>query len=49
MLWVRAYGPTRICYCALGHGVEAFANPSYRLLLQRGAQWVLRQLGEGGA
>jgi len=46
VLWVRDYGTARICYCGLGHGVEAFANPSYRLLLQRGARWVLRELEE---
>jgi len=44
MLWVREYGKARICYNALGHGVEAFANPTLRTLLERGALWVLGQL-----
>lgn len=45
MLWVREYGNARICYNAMGHGVEAFEHPANRILLQRGALWVLRQLG----
>ncbi len=41
ILWVREYGTARVCYNALGHGVEAFANPTNQTLLQRGARWVL--------
>jgi type 1 glutamine amidotransferase len=41
ILWLRNYGPARVCYNALGHGVEAFAHPTNRLLLQRGAAWAL--------
>ena len=44
ILWVGQYGPARICYNALGHGPEAFANPTNRILLQRGALWVAKQL-----
>jgi uncharacterized protein len=43
ILWVREYGRARVCYNALGHGPEAFANPSNRLLLQRGALWAARR------
>jgi len=43
ILWVRNYGLGRVCYNALGHGPEAFANPSNRLLLQRGALWAARR------
>jgi len=34
----------RVCYNTLGHGVEAFANPANRILLQRGALWVCQRL-----
>lgn len=44
MLWAREYGKSRVCYNALGHGVEAFAHPTNRLLLQRNALWVLGRL-----
>jgi type 1 glutamine amidotransferase len=40
ILWLREYMSARVCYDALGHGVEAFQNPSNRTLLKRGALWV---------
>jgi len=43
ILWTRQYGDARVCYNALGHGVEAFANAANRVLLQRAAMWVLRE------
>ena len=45
ILWARDYGPARVCYNAMGHGVEAFEHPVNRLLLQRGALWILDRLG----
>ena len=45
ILWVRNYNNARICYNAMGHGVEAFEHPVNQLLLQRGALWVLNKLG----
>ena len=45
MLWVRDFEQARVCYNALGHGVEAFEHPQNRLLLKRGALWVLKALG----
>ena len=44
ILWAREYGRARVCYNALGHGPEAFANPTNRLLLQRCALWAVRRL-----
>ena len=44
ILWVRHYGGARICYNGMGHGPEAFEHPINRLLLQRGALWVLDRL-----
>ena len=42
LLWVRGYGPARVCYNALGHGPEAFAHLSNQVLLRRSALWVLK-------
>ncbi len=44
VLWLREYGNARVCYNALGHGVEAFENPVFQILLQRCAVWVLNGL-----
>ncbi len=44
MLWVREYETSRVCYCAPGHGIETFENPSYQELLRRCALWVARRL-----
>jgi len=45
ILWLREYGGARVCYNALGHGPEAFEHPANQTLLQRGARWVLGELG----
>ena len=47
ILWVRWYGGARVCYNALGHGPEAFDHPANQTLLQRGALWVLGEIGDG--
>ena len=44
ILWLHEYGKSRVCYNALGHSAEAFEHPINRVLLQRGALWVLRNL-----
>lgn len=44
MLWVRSYEKARVCYCALGHGVETFENGTFQTLLQRSALWVAKKL-----
>ena len=41
ILWLRKYKNARVCYNALGHGVEAFENPVFRALVQRCALWTL--------
>jgi uncharacterized protein len=55
ILWLRNYGKARVCYNAMGHGVEAFSHPANRLILQRAALWVRGKLespataqGQGG-
>ena len=49
ILWVRQYANARVCYNALGHGREAFEHATNRVLLQRGALWVLGRLGASGS
>ncbi len=44
ILWVRTYEKGRICYNAMGHGVEAFENPTFQELRKRGARWVANKL-----
>lgn len=43
ILWLREYGNARVCYNALGHGIEAFEHPVFRALIQRGALWVVNR------
>ena len=45
ILRTRDYDNARVCYNAMGHGVEAFEHPVNQVLLQRGALWVLGKLG----
>jgi type 1 glutamine amidotransferase len=40
MLWVRKYGDGRVCYCALGHDLKSFQNPSFGEILRHSAMWV---------
>lgn len=44
ILWVRQYRKARVCYCALGHGIETFENSIFQILLQRSALWVDKKL-----
>lgn len=41
VVWVRNHGSARVCYIALGHGVEAFENPAYQRLLKQAAAWCV--------
>ncbi|MHB1457130.1 MAG: ThuA domain-containing protein [Armatimonadota bacterium] len=40
ILWLREYESARVCYNALGHGIEAFMKTANRTLLKRSALWV---------
>lgn len=44
LVWAREVNGTRVVYDALGHGVEAYASPQRRQLLQREALWTLNSL-----
>lgn len=39
--WTREEGRGRIFYLSLGHFPETMADPSWRMLFERGAQWSL--------
>ncbi len=43
VVWTRSFGTARVCYIALGHGVEAFENPAYQRLLRQAATWCVGQ------
>jgi uncharacterized protein len=44
LAWTRQYRDARVfCYEA-GHDGQAFSNPSFRTVLDRGIQWVARRL-----
>ena len=49
LAWVRSYGKARVCYLALGHDTDSFANGVFQKLLQRSALWVAGRLVNGGA
>ena len=40
MVWVQEYGKGRIFSTTLGHGKEAFVNPSFQQLVVRGFYWA---------
>jgi type 1 glutamine amidotransferase len=40
VVWTRAWGRGRVCYCALGHTVSVVRHPRVRQILQRGLAWA---------
>lgn len=42
VVWVREEDAGRVFYASLGHNRETYAEPTYRTMLQRAAQWVTR-------
>lgn len=40
LAWVTKYGNSRVVYLMLGHGKEAYSNPSYRTLLSNSIHWA---------
>lgn len=42
LVWAREIGSARIVFDALGHGVESYASPERRILLQNEARWAVR-------
>jgi type 1 glutamine amidotransferase len=39
--WTRDEGAGRVFYLSPGHNAETYAEPTYRRVLQRGAQWAI--------
>ncbi len=37
--WVRDFANSKVCFLQLGHGPEAYANPSFRRVVARAIQW----------
>lgn len=44
--WAHQYGKARVAYILLGHGPAAYANSSYRRLVENAIYWVSRGLPE---
>lgn len=38
--WTKEYGKSRVFHLMLGHDGKAYANPSYRRLLEQGIRWA---------
>ena len=41
--WAHQYGKSRIVYVQLGHGPAAYANPSYRRIVENAIYWAGRR------
>lgn len=39
-IWTRDYGKGRVFYTGMGHGKEAFENPSFQEVVVRGMRWA---------
>jgi type 1 glutamine amidotransferase len=40
VVWTRNHGSGRVCYCSLGHTLDAMRRPEVWQILQRGLAWV---------
>jgi type 1 glutamine amidotransferase len=43
ILWTREVGKGRVFYSALGHGKDAWTNPSWQKLVVQGILWSAGQ------
>jgi type 1 glutamine amidotransferase len=43
IIWTREIGKGRVFYCALGHGKDAWENPSWQKLIVQGILWAAGQ------
>ena len=44
LAWTRRVGEARVLCLQSGHGREAYTNPSFRIFLMRGIQWLAGRL-----
>ena len=42
-VWVQNYGEGRVFFTGLGHGKEAWENPTFQTLVTRGLYWVAKR------
>ncbi len=40
LAWTKNYGAGRVCYAALGHGPEAYANKEFQKLIANALRWA---------
>ena len=40
VVWTRSHGSGRVCYCSLGHTLDAMRRPEVWQILQRGLAWA---------
>ena len=41
--WTRTYKNSNVCFIQLGHGADAFFNPSYRRLVSQAIRWAAKK------
>ncbi|MBC7236417.1 MAG: ThuA domain-containing protein, partial [Chloroflexi bacterium] len=44
LAWTREHGRARVFVTALGHGPEAYRDPSFQIILRRAIEWTARRL-----
>jgi type 1 glutamine amidotransferase len=49
VVWTRNHGSGRVCYCSLGHTLDAMRRPEVWQILQRGLAWACSSSGEAPA
>ncbi len=43
LAWTKQYGKSRVFHLMLGHDGKAYANPSYRRVLEQGIRWAAQK------
>lgn len=49
VVWTRRHGSGRVCYCSLGHTLDAMRRPEVSQILQRGLAWACSSAEEARA
>jgi type 1 glutamine amidotransferase len=49
VVWTRSHGSGRVCYCSLGHTLNAMRRPQVWQILQRGLAWTCSSTEEAPA
>lgn len=48
LAWTRRYRNSPVFCYASGHGAATYSDPNFRLVVERGIQWLASQRGEAG-